>query len=69
MNKELNNIKSFFTPERIKLFRITEIERRAGIPRKALDHFICSRPGRSLTDEQIKSLIPVLTEIGYIPIG
>lgn len=65
MNAELNNLKKFFTPRRIKCLRVTEIEKEAKIPAKTLSHFLKGR--RLLNSEHLDALIPVLIDFGYKP--
>lgn len=67
---ELENIKYFFTENEVvkSAVSITKITELAKIPQNSLYRFINDYSGRSLTNEQIKKLIPVIEKIGYIKI-
>jgi hypothetical protein len=65
MNSELDNIKAFFTPRRLRCLSIKAIEQEANIPPKTLAHFLKGR--RLLNAEHIDALIPVLVDFGYHP--
>jgi len=66
MNAELHNIKDFFTERRKRCLSVKRIEEEAGIPVKALDHFLAGR--RLLNLEHLDKLIPVLVDFGYKPV-
>ncbi len=65
MNKELINIKDFFTPRRKRCLSVQRIEKEAGIPLKSLDNFLSGR--RLLNLEHLNKLVPVLVDFGYQP--
>ena len=59
-----DKIKQFLTDRR-KLLNIKEIEANAGIYVSSLSKFLNGAKYRSLTDEQIEKLLPVLKQIGF----
>lgn len=61
---EIDSIKAYFNESRLHLLNIKGINEAAGLPPKTLDHFIAGR--RSLNEEHIKKLLPVLERLGYV---
>lgn len=67
---ELDNIKKFFTENSVvkDAVSVRKIEQIAELPSNSLYRFVKGEKYRSLTEEQIKRLIPIIKQIGYIPI-
>lgn len=61
-----DKIKQFFTNAVVKdCVSIRKVEELAEIPNRSLYSFLKGEKYRSLTNEQIQKLLPVLKEIGY----
>jgi predicted transcriptional regulator len=66
---ELENIKLFFSNTVVKdCVSIKKVEEIAGLPVRSLYSFLRGEKYRYLTEKQIDKLIPVIVQIGYIPL-
>jgi hypothetical protein len=64
---ELENIKLFFTDRR-NFLSVKAIAEKSDIKFQTLNKFILGERSRYLTKEQINRLIPIIVNLGYIPI-
>lgn len=59
-------IKQFFSNAVVKdCVSIRKVEELSGIPKRSLYSFLKEEKYRSLSNEQIQKLLPVLKELGY----
>lgn len=65
----IEQIKSFFTDNDVirDCIKVNQLERLAGIPNGRLWGVLTGKPYRTLTQEQIKNLVPVLEKLGFNP--
>lgn len=65
----IEQIKSFFTDNEVirDCVKVSQLERLAGIPNGRLWGVLTGKPYRTLTQEQIKNLVPVLEKLGFNP--